>query len=259
MIYLLIIFILERNITDGDIGKTIMENTKLNNEQKQVQTEVKIKTEVKETGIENTEKRNSEIYPKAEKFSSEYFLYTCEGRYKNRESRSEIGISLLLYQGDIDGDKEMASNDLNYREIATRLSKKGDIRFVKNKDQIIVDIIFNTSFEPELKLFWRQFMQYENLLRDMNNAEMENKPIKYPILAFTVVPDTYADECFLTFLNPTFWVLQPKDAETDECSMIRMLIPADNFNIEGVPEDAKLEDLEAEAARTYNTILTETR
>ena len=39
-----------------------MENTKLNNEQKQVQTEVKIKTEVKETGIENTEKRNSEIY-----------------------------------------------------------------------------------------------------------------------------------------------------------------------------------------------------
>ncbi len=230
-----------------------MKNTELKNNENE-NTNANTNTKQKEEATH----RKTDILPKADVFTPEYFLHTCEGRCENGEARSEIGISLLLYMGDMDSfDKEAASNDLNYREVSTRLSKKGAIRFIQNKDQVIVDITFNTSLEPEFKLFWRQFEQYEEALRNLNKADEDGTPGRYPLLMFTVVPDAYADECYLTFLNPTFWVLQPKDAETEECSMIRMLIPADNFNIEGIPEEVNIKDLEAEAARTYNTILTE--
>lgn len=36
-----------------------------------------------------------------------------------------------------------------------------------------------------------------------------------------------------------------------------MLVPTENFNIEGMPDEVNIKQLEAEAARTYNTILSE--
>ena len=91
----------------------------------------------------------------------------------------------------------------------------------------------------------------------MEHNESIGESIKYPLLTFTVVPDTYADECYLSFLNPTFWTLQPLTPDIEGCSVIRMLVPTENFNIEGMPDEVNIKQLEAEAARTYNTILSE--
>lgn len=204
------------------------------------------------------ERVRKDVLPKAEQFSYDYFLQVCEGRCENGDARSEIGISLLLYSGSLDkNDVDQFANDLNYEEVATRLSKKGDIKFIHNKDNVIVDISFKTNLDPELQLFWRQFQLYEDKLKDMEHNESIGESIKYPLLTFTVVPDTCADECYLSFLNPTFWTLQPLTPDTEGCSVIRMLVPTENFNIEGMPDEVNIKQLEAEAARTYNTILSE--
>lgn len=209
------------------------------------------KDELEMTNIKKEDFKD--ILPKADEFTSEYFLNVCEGRCKNGEARSTIGISLLLYTGSTEKNElEQMSNDLNYKEIATRVSKRGEIRFIQNKENVIVDIVFKTHFEPEFQLFWKQFEDYEKCLRDMKN------PIKgVPFLNINVVPDTYADECYLAFVNPTFWTLQPASSDSDDCCVIRMLVPADNFYIQDVPQEVDLTKYEADAARVYNTILLE--
>lgn len=71
------------------------------------------------------ERVRKDVLPKAEQFSYDYFLQVCEGRCENGDARSEIGISLLLYNGSLDkNDTDQFANDLNYEEVATRLSKK---------------------------------------------------------------------------------------------------------------------------------------
>lgn len=261
------------NMENNTTIKTTIKTTSNTAANTAVNTEVKTKKlditdgtiqtqhDLKERYSDLSEKNNGsekeykkDILPKTEEFSPKYFLNTCEGRNANGEARSEIGISLLLYTGSTDEkDEEQFANELNYREVATRLSKKGEIKFIHAKDNVIVDIIFRTRLEPEFQLFWRQFETYEKYLREISEKEIP----EYPVLNFTVVPDTYADECYLSFMNPNFWTLQPASADSDDCSVIRMLFPAENFHIEEIPEDAKIDKLEAESSRLYNTILTE--
>lgn len=212
-----------------------------------------------DNSFENERKRaldkiQKEMLPKADVFTPEYFLYSCNGRYSNGQSRSTIGVSLLGYNGDMKEENiEQLENEFNYREKSTRITKQGEISFIHTDGNVIVDIKFRTTLEPEFQLFWKQLEEFGNML---TNYEYDTSN-EFPILVFTVVSDTYTDECYMTFSNPIFWVLQPSSADTEECNMIRMLVSEDSFNIIEIPEDIDLDKLDAEAARVYNTVLTE--
>lgn len=200
------------------------------------------------------DKIQKEMIPKAEVFTPEYFLYSCNGRYSNGQSRSTIGVSLLGYTGDLKEENvEQLENEFNYREKSTRITKQGEISFIPTDGNIIVDIKFRTALEPEFQLLWKQLEEYGDMLTNYN-YDTNNE---FPILVFNIVSDTYTDEYYMTFANPIFWVLQPPTADTEECSMIRMLVSDDSFNIVEIPEDIDLDKLDAEASRVYNTILTE--
>lgn len=177
------------------------------------------------------------------------FIAACCGRNESGKSKSGISCSLLTFCG---GASDANSPEA-YKEISSRFTKEAELKLTRLNEFIQVSLIYRSSFDPELRTFWNQLETYGDALEDFNKGNTT----AFPILAFNVSPEEYADKGFLAFSAPLFWVLQPDYVGEDKCNVIRMLFKEDTFFIEDVPDDIDLTTEEAIAERTYNVIRTE--
>lgn len=185
-------------------------------------------------------------------FNEHKFLASCFGRNDLGESNAEISCSLLTYTGNIND----MNDDFNYNEHATYYTKEAEFYLENHGEFVQIDLIFKSNFAPELRLFWSQLENFGKLMDKCvvgDNGIAEN----LPLVIFNVVPDEYAASHYLAFHNPSLWFLQPVKPEDENCKIIRMFIKPENLEINTVPDDIDLTQLEAESSRIYDAILTE--
>lgn len=84
----------------------------------------------------------------------------------------------------------------------------------------IVDLAFAERDTTELHLAWNLLVAYGEQLEELRNAPPEQGQV--PLFFIEGVPKTDRQR-FLSLSRPIFWALQPKDASSEQCTVIRML------------------------------------
>lgn len=179
------------------------------------------------------------------------FLDSCQGLNEQEESNSLIELNLMTFDskyGDIDDESAFTT-------ISMRKTKNADLSFVDLGDFIQITLSFKTRLDPELRLLWNLVEKYSEIISE--NAKEVSSQI--PFLIANIAPDKYLGKCYLSFTNPIFWTLQPKEAGDKYCNSIRFCVPIDNFSIIPIDTDMDIDIYKAEVNRNEKLIRHEKR
>lgn len=169
------------------------------------------------------------------------FLEEISGVDEKKQSKVGINFNHYIYYGK--PTEEEASQENRYEEILTKSSFKPSVNFMRLGEFLIIDLIYVSSMDPEIRILFDQLELYgKNCAKYYEDEEI------FPMFGLNINPYQYAQKYYIQAFAPRYWTRLPSQSLKTESNMIRILFEAKNVQlceVEGFDDF----DIKAEAGR----------
>lgn len=159
-------------------------------------------------------------------------IKAATGKDANNKPNAAITISNDAY----------ALDNESTRAISSHSSHKAIINITKIKEHVMVDLVFPSELDPDLKLAWHSLETYEKMIQDLDDDSTE-----VPFLSLTIVPLIYQSSYYICGFTPFCWTLQPQKPG-GSINTIRIVFEVSDFCLYETDE-INMEEIEAEVNR----------
>jgi len=154
-------------------------------------------------------------------------LKMVQGLDEDDQPKARASLSIMKFLG---GD---ADNKLNYRTAAERAITQGEVKLSAGKGTIMLDFVFKSDTTPEMLSVWKVLSAY--------GEDMMNDPSCTEYFFLNIIPTEAADECYVSFVNPKYWLLMPSNINIKKLDTIRLVFDEDDVDIYDFTEKDKEE------------------